>query len=117
MIISSCIHVAANGINEPIYEGETDSWAQRTDLWLPSGGQKEGTEVSRCQVLSVYIGQINSKVLLHSTGNYIEYDNQNRKERTKESVCVCVCVCVCVKLHCFAVQQKLMQQCRPTMPP
>lgn len=69
---------------------KTDSWAQRTDLWLPSGRQKEGTEVSRCQVLSVYIGQINSKVLLQSTGNYIEYDNHNRKECKKESVCVYV---------------------------
>lgn len=53
-----------------------------------AGRQKEGTEVSRCQVLSVYIGQINSKVLLQSTGNYIEYDNHNRKECKKESVCM-----------------------------
>ena len=30
------------GTNEPIYETETDSQTQRTDLWLPQGeGGKE----------------------------------------------------------------------------
>ena len=25
------------GTNEPIYNSETDSWTQRSDLWLPKG--------------------------------------------------------------------------------
>jgi len=29
------------GTNEPIYRKETDSWAWRTDLWLPSGRARE----------------------------------------------------------------------------
>ena len=89
-------------INEAIYERETDSWAQRTDLWSPRGGLKQGIEVSRCQVLSVYTGQKNSKVLLQSTGNYIEYDNHNRKEYKKESVCMCVCIYKTALLCCTA---------------
>ena len=28
--------------NEPIYETETDSQTQRTDLWLPRGGRSGG---------------------------------------------------------------------------
>ena len=28
------------GTNEPIYKTETDSWTQRTDLWLPRGRGK-----------------------------------------------------------------------------
>ena len=30
------------GTNEPIYRRETNSWTQRTDLWLPRGRGKEG---------------------------------------------------------------------------
>ena len=56
-----------------------------------------------------------NKVLLCSTGNYIQYPvtNHKGKEYEKEYVCVFVCVCVCVSecvaLSCFAVQKKLMQ--------
>ena len=69
--------------NEPIYETETDS--QRKDLWLPRvrrGGGRMHWEfgVSRCKLF--YIGCINNKVLLDSTGNYIQYPviNHNGKE-------------------------------------
>ena len=60
--------------NEPIYETETDS--QRKDVWLPKvrrGGGRMHWEfgVSRCKLF--YIGCINNKVLLDSTGNYIQY--------------------------------------------
>ena len=50
--------------------------------------------ISRCKLL--YIGRINNKVLLYSTGNYIQYTmiNHNGKEYEKECVCVCVCVCI-----------------------
>ena len=71
--------------NEHIYKPETDSQTQKTDLWLPRGkwgwrsmGSEFGT--SRCKLL--YIEWINNKVLLYSTGNYIQYPviNHNGKE-------------------------------------
>ena len=45
--------------------------------------------ISRCKLL--YIGWINNKVLLYSTGNYIEYPviNRNGKEY-KKRMYVCV---------------------------
>ena len=44
------------------------------------GGMEWEVGVSRCKLL--YIGWINSKVLLYSTGNYIQYPviNHNAKE-------------------------------------
>ena len=68
--------------NEPICE--TDTQTQRTDLRLPTAGGGEGMEqefgVSRHKLL--YIEWINTRVLLHSTGNYIHYPkiNHNVKE-------------------------------------
>ena len=71
--------------NEHIYETETDSQTQRTDLWLPrgmrgGGGMDWKFGVSRCKPL--YIEWINNKVLLNSTGKYIQYPviNHNGKE-------------------------------------
>ena len=53
--------------------------------------------ISRCKLL--YIGWINNKVLLYSTGNYIQYPviNHNGKEYLKKNICV--------YLSHFAVQQ------------
>ena len=41
---------------------------------------------------------INNKVLLYSTGNYIQYPviNHNGKEYGKNGLYICVCMCVCV---------------------
>ena len=68
-----------------MYKTETDSQAQRTDLWLPrgrrgGGGKDWGFGVSRCKLF--YMGWINNKVLLYNTGNYIQYPviNHNGKE-------------------------------------
>ena len=46
--------------------------------------------MSRCKLL--YIGWINNKVLLHSTGNYIQYPviNHNGKEHEKLPICICI---------------------------
>ena len=75
--------------NELIYKTETDSQTQRTDLWLPGGkGGGGGMDwefgISRCKLL--YIEWTNNKVLLCSTGNYIQYPviNHNGKEYEKE---------------------------------
>ena len=48
------------------------------------GGMEWEVGISRCQLL--YIGWINNKVLLYSTGNYIQYPviNHNGKEYEKE---------------------------------
>ena len=79
--------------NELIYETEIDSQTQRTDLWLPSGrvyggGMDWEFGVSRCKLL--YIEWVNNKVLLYSTGNYIQYPmiNHNGKEYEKEYIYV-----------------------------
>ena len=110
MIISRSICVAANGIisfffmagqynipyrqnvkynaNELIYKIETDSQTQKTNLWFPKGkGQGGGTNwkfgVRRYKLLSRK--QINSKVLLYSTENCIQYlvINYNGKGKKK----------------------------------
>ena len=70
---------------EPIYEAETDSQTLRTDLQLPRGRGGEGGMdwefvVSRCKLL--HIEWMDNKVLLYSTGNYIQCTgiNHNGKE-------------------------------------
>ena len=57
----------------------------RTDLWLPRGRGAGGRMdwefgISKCKPL--YTGWISNKVLLYSTGNYIQYPmvKQNGKE-------------------------------------
>ena len=57
--------------------------------------------ISRCKLL--YTEWINSKVLLYSKENDIQYPviNRNGKEYKKQFVCVCV------KLNHFVVHQKL----------
>ena len=52
------------------------------------GGMDWEFGVSRCKLL--HIEWINNKVLLYSTGNYIQYPgvNHNGKEYRKECICV-----------------------------
>ena len=58
----------------------------------PYTGMDWGFRVSRCKLL--HVEWINNKVLLYSTGNYIQYPviNHNGKKYEKECVCVCVCI-------------------------
>ena len=49
-------------------------------------------EVSRCQL--IYIGLIN-KILLYSTGNYIQHPVINHKGKY---MCICI-ICVCVYIY------------------
>ena len=85
--------------NELIYKTETDSQTQKTNLWLQTYGYQRGKGgrginqefwISRYKLL--YIKQINNKVLLYSTGNYIQYlvITYNGKEYEKEYTYVCV---------------------------
>ena len=50
------------------------------------GGEDWEFMISRCKLL--YMGWVNNKVLLYSTGNYIQYPmmNHNRKEYVKEYI-------------------------------
>ena len=63
------------------------------------GGMDWEFGISRCKL--VCIEWINSKVLLHSTGNHIQYPviNHNGKEYEKE----CVYICITESLCCTAV--------------
>ena len=62
------------------------------------GGGREGNNwevgVSRCKPVYIYIGWIKNKVLLCSTGNYIQYPviNHNGKEY---EICMCIPETLC----------------------
>ena len=61
---------------------------QKTDLWLPRGAVVEGWIGSLRLDVNYYREKINNKVLLYSTGNYIQYSgiNHNGKEYKKECI-------------------------------
>ena len=75
---------------------------QRGGGWERDG---VGVGISRCKLL--YKEWMNNKVLLYSTGNYIQYPviDHNGKEYEKEYV----------YLNHFAVQQKLAQHRKSTI--
>ena len=84
--------------NELTYKRETDSQTQRTDLWLSrgqghGGGMDWGFGIRRCKLL--YREWINSKVLLHSTGNYIQYPVIIMEKYEKEYICICTAETFC----------------------
>ena len=73
--------------NELIYKTETDPQTQSTDLRLPSGWRGGGEMdwelgISRCKLLCT--GQINNKVLLCSTGSYIQCLVINHHEKNEK---------------------------------
>ena len=76
--------------NEPIYKTETESQTWRTDLWLPRWRHRGGRDwefgISRYELL--HIGWL-SKVLLYSTGNYIQYPVINHHGKEYENKCIC----------------------------
>ena len=96
--------------NELINQTETDSQTENRLVVAKGEGVGGGMDwefgISRCKLL--YIEWINNKVLLCSTGNYIQYPviNHNGKEYKK---------CIYVYLNQFAVQQKLTQHCKSTI--
>ena len=62
--------------------------------------------VSRCKLL--HLEWINNKILIYSTGNYIQYPgiNHNRKEYYKE----CICVYIYESSCCTAEQHNFVNQ-------
>ena len=71
-----------------IYKAETDSQAQKTNLWLQKGkGGEINWEYGINRYTLLYIKQINNKDLLYSTGNYIQYLVINYKgKRIKKNI-------------------------------
>ena len=55
--------------------------------------------INRCKLL--YIGWINNKVLLYSTGNYIQYPvtNHNGKEYEKVYICITESFCCTAEIN------------------
>ena len=50
-------------------------------------------EISRCKLL--FLGRINNKVLMCSTGNYIQYPMINHNEKIFKNVHMCVTESLC----------------------
>ena len=63
------------------------------------GGMEWEFAVSRCKLL--YIGLINNKVLLYSTGNYIQYPviNRNGEEYENEYICITESLCCTAEIN------------------
>ena len=63
-------------------------------------GKRSGMDwefgVSRCKLL--HLEWINNKVLLYSTGNYIQSPGIDHDGKEYKKECVWVCVCVCLSL-------------------
>ena len=84
------------------------------DLCLPRGWGREEKEwelgISRGKVL--YRVWINNKVLLYSTGNYIQYlmTNHNGKECKKEYIYTYICM-----YNWITLQNKWIQHCKSTI--
>ena len=77
-------------IDELIYEVEIDLQTQRTDLWLTRGeGWGVGMGIWDQQMqTNIYTEYINNKILLYSTGNYIQYPEINHNGREYEKECM-----------------------------
>ena len=63
------------------------------------GGMGWESGISRCKLL--HLEWINNKVLLYSTGNYIQYSviNHNGKEYEKMYICVTESLCCTVEIN------------------
>ena len=100
------------GSNEPTYKTETDSPDIENVLVVTKG--KEGERgmdgefgVSRCKLL--HLERIDNKVLLYSTGNYIQFPwiVHGGQEYIYTHIYICNWV--------TDVQQKLLQHCKSTI--
>ena len=76
--------------NELIYETETDSQTERTDLWGPRGGgwEREGVGIWGLQVQTSKYRMDKQQAPTVYTGNYIQYPviNHNEKESKKDYI-------------------------------
>ena len=96
--------------DEPIYKTETDPWIERTCGCQGGGDWGYLAKVNKL----LYIKWINNKVLLYSTGNYIQYPDKPQWKRISKKN-ICICVRVYIYLSYFAIQQKLIQYCKSSI--
>ena len=84
--------------NESIYKTEIDSQTQKTVIAKGAQGQggiKWAFGVIRCKLL--YIEWINNKVLLYSTGKYIQYPVINHNKENVKNIYICITESLCCK--------------------
>ena len=86
-------------------QNRNNSQTQRRNLWLPKGKEGGGRinkkfGISRYKLL--HVKQINHKVILYSTGSYIQYPliNPNGKDIKKNMYIVFICICITESLFC-----------------
>jgi hypothetical protein len=73
--------------NECIYETETDIENRLMVAIEGSGGGRDWEfGISRCKIL--YVEWINKKVMLYSTGNYIQYPMINCNGKKYKIICI-----------------------------
>ena len=92
--------------NEPIYETETELQIQRRGWEWPEGGGGMEWEIGVSRRELLYKEWRNNKVLLCSTGHYIQYPmtNDNDNNRKKDAyICICVYIYISESCHCTAV--------------
>ena len=83
--------------NELIYKTDSDIEHRLVAAKRGSGGRdKLGAGIRRCKLL--YVKQINNKVLLYSTGNYIQYpviihNGKEYEKNTYISICITESLC------------------------
>ena len=72
------------GTSELLYEAETDSQTQKTNIVTRvfGGGINQEFEIHKSKLLPITIEQTNYKILLYNTGKYIQCPtiSPNRKE-------------------------------------
>ena len=78
---------------------ETHRHRKQTQRGGVGGGMEWEFGVSRCKLL--YIKWINNKILLYSTGNYMQYPviNHNGKEYEKECIHITLSLCCTAEIN------------------
>ena len=103
----------SNTIQINISTKQKQTYRHREQPFGCQGGEglgSDGLGVWDSQRQTINIGWINNKVLLYSTGNYIQYPvtNYNGKEYEKEYIYICT-------TETFAIQKKSTQHCKLTI--
>ena len=69
------------------------------------GGKDWEFGISRCKL--VYIGWMNNKVLLYSTGNYIQYPVINHNGKQYEKVYIYIYIYIYIYTHTYITEKKM----------
>ena len=76
---------------------QTDSQTQKQTCGCPRGGKSRQTGIlGLADATFIYRMVINNKVLLHTTGNYVQYLMINHMEKNVEkNACICITESLC----------------------